>query len=511
MTSPVRIAEPRNGVLLLAGYGIRVAVERGHLCVEDGVGADRRHARFPRATRDLRRLVVLGHSGTVSFDALRWLSDIGAGFVQIDSDGEVLAAAGPVGLQDSRLRRAQAQAMENGQGFAIARELIREKLIGQRAVLDRLPDSSEAQSIVDRMMDRIDSIATIESLRATEAEAATAYWRCWAPQSIQFARRDSKRSPEHWRAFGRRASLVTGNPRKATNPANAILNYLYAIVESESRIAALAVGCDPGLGVMHVDRPYRDSLACDLMEPVRPVVDAWVLDLLESRTFRRSDFFENREGVCRIMPPLTKGLAETAPRWAAAVAPVAEDVAGALLGQRRKSPGRSSRAAAPLLTQKSRGAGRGRVRVRRFKEAQPERAALPKTCVLCGAELKESRRRYCTSCKPAQSLEAMSKAHETLQARRVAGNDPAHGGEAGRQRGQRNAETLRANLAWEREQLQVPDAAVFATEIKPKLDQMSLAAMMRATGLSRPYCSMIRCGVRVPHPRHWEALRALGI
>jgi len=504
-------ASPRNGVLLLAGYGIRVAVERGHLCVEDGVGADRRHSRFPRATRDLRRLVVLGHSGTVSFDALRWLSDIGAAFVQIDSDGEVLAAAGPVGLQDSRLRRAQAQAMENGQGLAIARELIRQKLTGQRAVLDRLPDSSEAQSIVDRMLDRIDSMTAIESLRATEAEAATAYWRCWAPQSIQFARRDSKRIPAHWHAFGRRASLVTGNPRKATNPANAILNYLYAIVESEARIASLAVGCDPGLGVMHADRPYRDSLACDLMEPVRPIVDAWVLDLLESRTFRRSDFFENREGVCRIMPPLTKGLAETAPRWAAAVGPVAEDVAGALLKQSSKGSARSSRSVAPGRTQKNRGARRGGVRVRRSKDARPERAALPKTCVLCGAELKENRRRYCTACKPVQSLEAMSKAHEALQARRLAGDDPAHGGEVGRQRGQRNAEVLRENAAWEREQLQVADPDAFAREIGPKVSEMSLAAMMRATGLSRPYCSMIRRGVRVPHPRHWEALRGLEV
>ena len=29
---------PRQGVLLLAGYGLRIAVERGHLYVEDGVG-----------------------------------------------------------------------------------------------------------------------------------------------------------------------------------------------------------------------------------------------------------------------------------------------------------------------------------------------------------------------------------------------------------------------------------------------------------------------------------------
>jgi hypothetical protein len=43
----------------------------------------------------------------------------------------------------------------------------------------------------------------------------------------------------------------------------------------------------------------------------------------------------------------------------------------------------------------------------------------------------------------------------------------------------------------------------------PKLKTVSLAAMMRATGLSRSYCARIRRGVQVPYPRHWEALRAL--
>ncbi len=49
----------------------------------------------------------------------------------------------------------------------------------------------------------------------------------------------------------------------------------------------------------------------------------------------------------------------------------------------------------------------------------------------------------------------------------------------------------------------------FAREIGPKVQAVSLAAMMRATGLSRPYCAMIRRGARVPHPRHWGVLGAL--
>jgi CRISPR/Cas system-associated endonuclease Cas1 len=120
--------------------------------------------------------------------------------------------------------------------------------------------------------------------------------------------------PEHWRIFGARRSLITRNPRKATNPANAILNYLYSILEAEARIAAFKLGLDPGLNIMHVDLKARDSLVCDLVEAVRPGVDEFVLDSLENRAFRKTDFLETREGVCRLMPSISLDLVQTGPR-----------------------------------------------------------------------------------------------------------------------------------------------------------------------------------------------------
>jgi CRISPR-associated endonuclease Cas1 len=503
-------ASPRNGILLLGGYGIRVAVNRGHLTVEDGVGTHRRAARFPRATRDLRRLVVLGHSGTISFDALQWITDIGAAFVHIGSDGRVLTAAGPTGLRDSKLRRNQAQAVENGLGLTIAKELVHQKLTGQRAVLDRLPENSDAKSAIDRAIDQVAEATTIERLRATEAEGALAYWGAWAGVRIQFARRDAARIPKHWKAFGHRASLVTGNSRKATNPANAILNYLYAIAEAEAKIAALAVGCDPGLGIMHADQGARDSLALDLMEPVRPQVDGFVLDLLESRAFRKKDFFETRKGVCRVMPPLTRLLAETAPRWTAAAAPIAERLARQLLGKGTAKKAAGQRQLVPTpLTQSNRSKGREAVRKRAARSSRSKKAKIAKSCVVCGADLPGRQRRYCTDCRSTRSLDAVAKAHAVLRARRLAGSDPAHGGNAAKLRGKRNSVKLLANSEWDRNQTEEADTAIFEKEIRPKLKTVSLLETMRATGLSRTYCGMIRRGVRVPHPRHWGALREL--
>src|SRR6202035_3601160 len=72
--------KPQHGVITLSGYGIGVRVDRGHLILEDGIGADRQQYRLPRVGHDLKRLVVIGSDGQVSLSALRWLADQDASF-----------------------------------------------------------------------------------------------------------------------------------------------------------------------------------------------------------------------------------------------------------------------------------------------------------------------------------------------------------------------------------------------------------------------------------------------
>src|SRR2546425_9422531 len=84
------IPTPRDGVVIVSGYGVAVRVEKGHLVVTDGSGSARRDVRLHRALSRVSRLVVLGHTGCVSLEALRWLYDVGAAFVHIDVDGNVI-------------------------------------------------------------------------------------------------------------------------------------------------------------------------------------------------------------------------------------------------------------------------------------------------------------------------------------------------------------------------------------------------------------------------------------
>ncbi len=118
-----------------------------------------------------------------------------------------------------------------------------------------------------------------------------------------------------------------------------MLNYLYSIAAAETRLACLEMGPDPSLGVYHFDESARDSLVYDLIEPVRPLVDDYLLDLLEGHVFRAADFYETRRGVCRVGSGLASHLAATGPRWAKHVRPVTERVAQMLLpGQNLPTP-----------------------------------------------------------------------------------------------------------------------------------------------------------------------------
>ncbi len=48
----------------------------------------------------------------------------------------------------------------------------------------------------------------------------------------------------------------------------------------------------------------RSSLIYDLMGPVRPSVDRMLYQFMAKTTLRVSDFFETRQGVCKVMPEL---------------------------------------------------------------------------------------------------------------------------------------------------------------------------------------------------------------
>ena len=64
---------------------------------------------------------------------------------------------------------------------------------------------------------------------------------------------------------------------------------------------------------------------------------------------------------------------------------------------------------------------------------------------------------------------------------------------------------------WDERYGKLTDLSAFSREILPRIQGVPLSRLVHATGLSLRYCSLIRRGEKVPHPRHWNALARCAI
>jgi len=162
---------------------------------------------------------------------------------------------------------------------------------------------------------------------------------------------------------------------------------------------------------MHSDLRARDSLACDLMEAIRPQADEYVLELIKNREFVKSNFFETREGICRILAPLCREIAQTACEWRELIAPIAEGVAQRLfknyqaIRATNSTPAISGHGFPTPLTGMNRSAGISiqpsnaddqRVRVRKLYR---KRNSSKLDCIKCSKQIDGKHRMYCEACR----------------------------------------------------------------------------------------------------------------
>jgi len=322
------------GVAVATGDGVTVKVDRGRLVIRDNPDGQPREQYWPRAGHKLQRVVIVGTTGILTLNAIQWCAFLAIPIVVIGPDGRLLftTAYGSGGettvKNDARLRRAQAAATDSGVGLDVARYVLTAKLTGAMDCASRyLLDGETVVASLAEAVAAVAKAATAERCREVEGEAAKVYFAAWRDIRARFADGTST-VPDHWYSFGARNSLVSyrRTARYASNPINAMLNYLYTVAASECRLACLALGLDPGLGYLHNDQSNRESLVYDLLEVVRPVVDRWVMTYLGARVFGSDEFVETRIGSCRIQPTLLRVLAATGPLWFQTVAPHAETV-----------------------------------------------------------------------------------------------------------------------------------------------------------------------------------------
>jgi CRISPR-associated endonuclease Cas1 len=317
--------EERHGAgrtLILAGYGARLSVARGALVAQEGHshtgdGASR-HVLYP-AVHTVERIICVDSVGSLTFQAVNWCHDQGIMVTMLDSYGNLIATLAPEALTDAKLRRTQYLAERTGQDVVIARELLRRKLAGQRATIaahPELPDGLRAAEALDMALSWLalphatPYLSTLDGLRTYEGRCARANFGAWVGLPVTWAKGDRKRVPPHWLSVRERTSPLApnSNGRHAVDPANAILNYAYAVLESQTRQALASRGFDLACGFLHSDKPGRDSLVYDVMECERGTVDGLVLDFLGRTTFHSGDFMRVTDGSCRIHPQLVRAV-----------------------------------------------------------------------------------------------------------------------------------------------------------------------------------------------------------
>jgi CRISP-associated protein Cas1 len=251
------------------------------------------------------QIPIHGVDGIVSFGQvnispplLGFCAERGVTISWFSEHGRFLARAeGPIS-GNVLLRRAQYRASDSpDRAASIARSIVIGKVLNQRVVLrralrdygDRLPETDRAP--IDQAADHLDRVLTglgknldLDQTRGMEGDAARVYFSAF-PKLL--------REPNF--AFNARVR------RPPTDPVNALLSFVYALLTHDARSALEGVGLDPAVGFLHRDRPGRPSLALDLVEEFRAwFADRLVLTLINRRQLGANDFTILEGGTVRL-------------------------------------------------------------------------------------------------------------------------------------------------------------------------------------------------------------------
>jgi CRISPR-associated protein Cas1 len=308
--------------LILAGHGVSLRIEAGTLLVRNGFThypQKQETFRFFKGDADLPpRIIMLDGSGSITFDVLTWLNEQKVPLVKIDWTGNAVTVVSGDSFAANRERVAwQTETRsDRRKRMEFCNALIARKIEG---CMQTLEGSLRRSHAWDRAMKRAeDDLArlakdppqTVNELRLLEAQSAVAYFRAWYATSLLWRTSARHPIPDEWRTVGPRFTRVyASGSRNASHPVNAILNYAYAVLQSQVQIRLVAEGYDPMLGVMHADRDDSAAFVFDVMEPERPKVDRAVLGFLKSEALHPADFTIREDGVVRLNPELARRVA----------------------------------------------------------------------------------------------------------------------------------------------------------------------------------------------------------
>ena len=168
----------------------------------------------------------------------------------------------------------------------IAKNCILGKVYNARWILERAirdhPMQIDVEAVksssvkLKEFLEYIQNANSIEQLRGYEGEAASIYFGVFDELILQ--------QKKDFQFHGR-------NRRPPLDNVNAMLSFVYTLLNNQITSALEVVGLDPYVGFMHTDRPGRTSLSLDLIEELRAVMaDRFVLSLINKKIVNGKNF-----------------------------------------------------------------------------------------------------------------------------------------------------------------------------------------------------------------------------
>jgi len=261
--------------------GAQLGVDHRRLEVrkKDEAGAEQVIAEIPLG--HLEQVVILGNVGFTT-PALRRLMQDGVDIVFLSLDGQYYGRVQGELTPHIALRRAQYRWQgDDAFTLALAQRIVAGKIRNQRVLLQRQAragrgELDEVLAALDGYEARAGRTQTLNALLGVEGSATARYFGGYR---LLF--------DATWR-FNER------NRQPPRDPVNVLLSFGYTLLARAAESAIYTVGLDPYVGFLHKDVYNRPSLALDLEEEFRPVIEGLALhvchhDLIHLDDFRPGD------------------------------------------------------------------------------------------------------------------------------------------------------------------------------------------------------------------------------
>ena len=226
-------------------------------------------------------------------------------------------------LHESQLAHALwHHALGDGARLALAKEVVDSKLHNQAQLVAQRRGQAELVLALREMRHQAQGATTLAALRGHEGQAARRVF-AWLQLQVVPAQRPLFSAKKRAR----------GGPDRL----NALLNFLYFLLNVRVAGMVRVLGLNPYLGWLHDGVEDYETLVYDLMEPFRPFVDRLALRLVNRLELRAAQF-DDSSGAFRLSREATRHVVE---RFEEALG---ERVQGAVLRELLWHQGRSVRA-----------------------------------------------------------------------------------------------------------------------------------------------------------------------